>query len=85
MIWLPYAFVSMAEVFGYAATTSPSFFMMAAAAMLTKISVCVDPIIYFGFNPQVECVLYYEVIQCDHLQPCKKFLIITCARINYRG
>ena len=53
MIWLPYAFVSMAEVFGYAATTSPSFFLVATAGMLTKISVCVDPIIYFGFNPQV--------------------------------
>ena len=69
MIWLPYAFVSMAEVFGYAATTSPSFFMVATAGMLTKISVCVDPIIYFGFNPQVQCALY-EVIQCDHLQLC---------------
>ena len=25
------------------------------------------------------------LIQCDHLQPCKKFLLITCDRINYRG
>ena len=24
-------------------------------------------------------------IQCDHLQPCKKFLLITFARINYKG
>ena len=25
------------------------------------------------------------LLQCDHLQPCKKFLLITCARINYKG
>ena len=25
------------------------------------------------------------ILQCDHLQPCKKSLLITCAKINYKG
>ena len=24
-----------------------------------------------------------HTMQCDHLQPCQKFLVITCDRINY--
>ena len=28
---------------------------------------------------------YLYHLQCDHLQPRKKFLLITCARINNKG
>ena len=34
---------------------------------------------------QLLYVIKIHQIQCDHLQPCQKFLIITCDRINYRG
>ena len=26
-----------------------------------------------------------QTIQCDHLHPCQKFLVITCDRIDYKG
>ena len=26
-----------------------------------------------------------HTLQCDHLQQCKKFLLITCARITLKG
>jgi hypothetical protein len=50
--WFPYACVSIAETAGYIPTTSLSFYILAIPTMLTKSAVCIDPIIYFGLNPQ---------------------------------
>ena len=33
----------------------------------------------------VVVIVIVIVIQCDDLQPCKKFLLITCDKIIYRG
>ena len=30
-------------------------------------------------------LIFFTYVQCDHLQPCKKFLQITFDRIHYRG
>ena len=42
----------MAEVSGYIPQSEPSFYLQAIPSILTKTAVCVDPIIYFGFNSQ---------------------------------
>ena len=52
MIWFPYASVSIAETAGYIPETNLSFYILAIPTMLTKSAVCIDPIIYFGLNPQ---------------------------------
>ena len=52
MIWFPYACVSIAEAAGHIPQSSLSFYILAIPTMLTKTSVCTDPIIYFGLNPQ---------------------------------
>ena len=36
------------------------------------------------FQTTIQTILD-NYLQCDNLQPCKKFLLITCDRINYRG
>ena len=38
---------------GFKADTEVSYYLLALPTMLTKSSVCIDPILYFGFNPQV--------------------------------
>ena len=52
MTWFPYACVSISETAGYIPNTPLSFYMLAIPTMLTKTAVCIDPIIYFGLNPQ---------------------------------
>ena len=56
LCWFPYACTSIAEVAGFKADTDFSYYVLAIPAMLTKTSVCTDPIIYFYYNPQV---MYY--------------------------
>ena len=51
--WFPYACVSIAETAGYTPSSTHSFYILAIPTMLSKTSVCVDPIIYFWLNPQV--------------------------------
>ena len=50
--WFPYACVSIAETAGYTPKSTHSFYILAIPTMLSKTSVCVDPIIYFWLNPQ---------------------------------
>ena len=52
MTWFPYACVSIAETAGYIPKNNLSFYILAIPTMLTKSAVCIDPIIYFGLNPQ---------------------------------
>jgi hypothetical protein len=52
VIWFPYACVSIAEAAGHIPQSNFSFYILAIPTMLTKTSVCTDPIIYFGLNPQ---------------------------------
>ena len=52
MSWFPYACVSIAETAGYIPETHHSFYILGIPTMLTKSAVCIDPIIYFGLNPQ---------------------------------
>ena len=61
MTWFPYACVSIAETAGYSPETSLSFYIMAIPTMLTKSAVCVDPIIYFGLNPQFQSELFLRL------------------------
>ena len=51
--WFPYACVSIAEAAGYTPSSTRSFYVLAIPTMLSKTTVCVDPIIYFWLNPQV--------------------------------
>ena len=51
--WFPYACVSIAEAAGYTPSSTRSFLVLAIPTMLSKTTVCVDPIIYFWLNPQV--------------------------------
>ena len=54
LCWFPYACSSIAEIAGYTQKTTLSFYILAILpTMLTKMSVCIDPIIYFWLNPQV--------------------------------
>jgi hypothetical protein len=57
----------MAEVCGYAPTTSSSFYILAFPTLLTKTAVCIDPIIYFGFNNQV-CIRPRQTDKLAHRQ-----------------
>jgi len=50
--WFPYACVSIAETAGYTPKSTYSFYILAIPTMLSKTSVCVNPIIYFWLNPQ---------------------------------
>ena len=50
--WFPYACVSIVETAGYTPKSTHSFYILAIPTMLSKTSVCVDPIIYFWLNPQ---------------------------------
>ena len=52
MTWFPYACVSIAETGGYIPESNFSFYILAIPTMLTKSAVCINPIIYFGLNPQ---------------------------------
>ena len=52
LTWFPYACVSIAETAGYIPMNNFSFYILAIPTMLTKSAVCIDPIIYFGLNPQ---------------------------------
>ena len=38
---------------GFKADSVASLYLLVLPTMLTKSSVCIDPIIYFGLNPQV--------------------------------
>ena len=51
--WFPYACTSIAETAGYKPESIISFYILAIPTMLAKMSVCIDPIIYFWLNPQV--------------------------------
>jgi len=57
--WFPYACVSIAETAGYIPKTSLSFYILAIPTMLTKSAVCIDPIIYFGLNPQFRAEMIF--------------------------
>ena len=52
LTWFPYACVSIAETTGYSPHSSISYYILGIPTMLTKTSVCLDPIIYFWLNPQ---------------------------------
>ena len=54
VIWSPYACVSIAEAVGFIPSTPNSFYILAIPTILTKTAVCIDPLIYFGLNPQVK-------------------------------
>ena len=56
--WFPYACVSIAETAGYIPQTTLSFYILAIPTMLTKTAVCIDPIIYFGLNPQFQSEMF---------------------------
>ena len=56
--WFPYACMSIAETAGYTPKTDKAYYILAIPTMLTKTSVCVDPIIYFWLNPQFSGELY---------------------------
>ena len=53
LCWFPYACTSIVEAMGYRPQTLLSFCVWAIPGLLTKTSVCTDPIIYFWLNPQV--------------------------------
>ncbi|XP_023335087.1 rhodopsin [Eurytemora carolleeae] len=52
--WFPYAIVSISEAAGYKPYSSLTFAIYALPTMLAKVCVCLDPLIYFGFNPQFQ-------------------------------
>jgi len=54
IIWFPYACTSIAEAAGYTPKSDGEYYLYALPTMLTKANVCVDPLIYFGFNPQFQ-------------------------------
>ena len=51
-IWMPYACTSLMETAGYQPDSPLSYTVLAVPTMLVKSAVCIDPIIYFGLNPQ---------------------------------
>merc|ERR1712039_969690 len=57
LIWTPYAAVSIYEIAGFKADSVASLYLLVLPTMLTKSSVCIDPIIYFGLNPQFQSEL----------------------------
>ena len=52
--WFPYACASIAETAGYRPHSTTSYFLLGIPTMLTKTSVCVNPVIYFWLNPQFQ-------------------------------
>ena len=50
---------------GFKADTAASYYLLALPTMLTKSSVCVDPILYFGFNPQVFSISFSIFPSCS--------------------
>ena len=66
LCWFPYACTSIAEVAGYKADTELSYYVLAIPAMMTKTSVCTDPIIYFYYNPQVTIGSSYDLDNFIH-------------------
>ena len=52
MCWFPYACTSIAETAGYKPKDVFSYYILAVPTLLTKTSVCTDPIIYFWLNTQ---------------------------------
>ena len=49
---------------GFKADTAASYYLLALPTMLTKSSVCVNPILYFGFNPQVFSISFSIFPSC---------------------
>ena len=45
---------------GFKADTTTSHYLLALPTMLTKSAVCVDPIIYFGLNPQAFFTFHHK-------------------------
>jgi hypothetical protein len=58
LTWFPYACASIAETTGYSPHSSISYYILGIPTMLTKTSVCLDPIIYFWLNPQFKTEMY---------------------------
>ena len=50
---------------GFKADTAASYYLLALPTMLTKSSVCVNPILYFGFNPQVFSISFSIFPSCS--------------------
>ena len=49
-IWMPYACLSLAEAAGYKITTEFEMVLYSLILMLTKASVCLNPVIYIAVN-----------------------------------
>ena len=65
LCWFPYACASISEIAGYKPESDLAFYLMAVPTLLAKASVCIDPCIYFGMNPQVFILVYINYI-CVH-------------------
>ena len=55
---------------GFKADTTTSHYLLALPTMLTKSAVCVDPIIYFGLNPQAFSTFHHKKMSYTMRSDC---------------
>ena len=60
------------ETFGYEPSDPGSYVLLAVPTMLAKSSVCIDPIIYFGLNPQFKAEITKVLHKIAKVISCKK-------------
>ena len=84
--WFPYACVSIAEAAGYIPRSPIAFYILAMPTMLTKTAVCIDPVIYFGLNPQFRSeMLSWTGLSSSKTSVSSSTGAVMCTLRHWRG